>query len=272
MPRSSSLSPRALLRLATEQRKLEAEEERPLVLSGARRLVAKLARELTPGASPGSLSEGEDFEHAEAVVYLLHGEPKSEDRRRLRAAGLAHVPIVCVRIGEGSAPLPEVLATDIARVPSAEQLPVEEIGRLLARRLEGRAAGLAVRVPVLRPWICREMIQQSARRAAALGAAVFVPAPDLPPLFFEQARLILRLGYAHGRRLEPLRAAELVAVLAAGLGFRRIARRVRGETFFPVWALQGSIAYAGTRALGEAALLYFSGDGHELGPPGPDRV
>jgi len=39
---------------------------------------------------------------------------------------------------------------------------------------------------------------------------------------------------------------------------RRLARRVRHGTFFPAWALQSSIAYAGTRALGDAALRYFS--------------
>ena len=68
----------------------------------------------------------------------------------------------------------------------------------------------------------------------------------------------MQLGFAHGRRLDPARAAELAAVLVAGLGLRRVARVVRRETFLPAWALQGSIAYAGTLALGEAALAYFS--------------
>ena len=97
------------------------------------------------------------------------------------------------------------------------------------------------------------------RQAGLLpGAAVFILAPDLPALFIEQARLILQLGFAHGRRLEPLRAAELTVVLVAGLGLRRVARVVRRKTLFPAWALQGSIAYTGTLALGEAALAYFS--------------
>lgn len=258
MSSHSSLSPRALLGLATEQRELESKEVGPLVLSGARRPGSALARELARGAAPDSVVQDDDFERAEAVVYLLRGRPKSDDVRRLRAAERARVPIICVRIESGGGPLPGVLATDVIELESGAPVPVEELGRLLARRLEGRASALAARIPVLRAGVCDELIQHSARRAGAIGAATFVPAADLPALFLEQARLILRLGYAHGRRLEPSRGIEIAAVLAAGLGLRRLARRVRHGTFFPAWALQSSIAYAGTRALGDAALRYFS--------------
>ncbi len=264
MSNRASLSPHSLLRLASEQRELESEEIRPLLLSGARRPVSALARELSRAAAPGSVVQNEEFERAEALVYLLRGRPKSDDLRRLREAGRARVPIICVRIGGGVGPLPSVLATDVIELESTDPVPIEEIGRLLAHRLEGRSAALAARIPALRTGVCRELIQHSARRAAAIGATTFVRAPDLPALVLEQARLILWLGHAHDRRLEPKRGAELAAVLVAGLGLRRLARRVRHETLFPAWAMQGSIAYAGTLALGEAALRYFSGDGNEF--------
>jgi uncharacterized protein (DUF697 family) len=272
MAKSSSLSPQALLRLAKEQRELEGEEVKPLVLSGARRPVSALARELSRAAAPGSVMEEEDFERAEALVYILRSRPKSDDLRRLREAGRARVPIICVRIGGGADPLPGVLATDVIELEGSEPVPIDEIGRLLAQRLEGRAASLAARIPALRAGVCKELIQRSARRSGAVGAAAFIRAPDLPALFLEQARLILWLGHAHDRRLEPKRGAEIAAVLMAGLGLRRLARRVRHETLIPAWVLQGSIAYAGTVALGEAALRYFSGYGDELGPSGSDRV
>jgi uncharacterized protein (DUF697 family) len=254
----SSLSPRALLGLATEQRDLESRESGPLVVSGARRPASALLRELSQSAAPNSVLQADDFEQAEALVYLLRGRPKSDDLRRLREAERARIPIICVLIGGERRPLPGVLATDVIELESGESVPVEELGRLLARRLEGRAAALAARIPALRAGVCEELIQHSARRAGAIGAAAFSPAADMPALFLEQARLILRLGYAHDHRLEPKRGVEIVAVLAAGLGLRRLARRVRHETLFPAWALQSSIAYAGTRALGDAALRYFS--------------
>ena len=263
MPERPPLSARALLRLATEQRELEAREERPLAVAGTRKLVSALVRELSPNAAPGSVVQNGELARAEAVVYLLEGEPSRTDVHKLRDAGLERVPIVCIRIGEGSDLLPNVLATDVVNAESAADLPVEELGRILAQRLEGGSVALAARIPALRAGICRELIHRSARRSAAVGAAVFIPAPDLPALYIEQARLILQLGFAYGRRLEPLRAAELVAVLVAGLGLRRVARVVRRETLFPSWALQGAIAYAGTLALGEAALAYFSITGRQ---------
>jgi uncharacterized protein (DUF697 family) len=259
----SSLSPRALLNLATEQRALESKDSGPLVLAGARRPASALARELSRAAAPESVVQGEDFKGAEALVYLLRGRPKSEDLRRLRAAERARVPIICVKIAGDRAPLPGVLATDVIELESGQPVPLDELGRLLARRLEERAAALSARIPALRAGVCDELIRHSARRAGAIGAATFVPAADLPALFLEQARLILRLGYAHDRRFEPIRGAEIAAVLAAGLGLRRLARRVRHETLIPAWALQSTIAYAGTRALGDAALRFFSALGED---------
>jgi uncharacterized protein (DUF697 family) len=259
MSKHSALNPRALLGLASEQRELESEEIGALVLAGARRPVSALARELSRSAAADSVRQDDDgLERAAALVYLLRGKPKRDDLTRLRAAGKARVPIICVRIGDDRSPLPGVLATDVIELESEGPVPVDELGRLLARRLESRSTALAARIPALRAGVCDELIQHSARRAGAIGAAGFVPAADLPALFLEQARLVLRLGYAHDRRLEPARGIEVAAVLAAGLGFRKLARRVRHETLFPAWALQSTIAYGGTRALGDAALRYFS--------------
>lgn len=268
----SSLSPQALLHLAKEQRALESEEIGPLVLSGARRPVTTLARELGKGAAPGSVVQGEDLESAAALVYFLRGKPKKDDLRQLRAAGKARVPVICVRIGGEPGPLPNVLATDVIELEGGQPAPVDEIARLLARRLESRAPALAARIPALRSGVCNELIQSSARRASAIGAATLVRAPDLPALFLEQARLVLRLGHAHDRRLDAKRGAEIALVLAAGLGLRRLARKIRHETFVPAWAMQSSIAYGGTKALGEAARLFFSGDGNEHGSPDSDRA
>ncbi|MHB8059306.1 MAG: hypothetical protein ACYDHO_00520 [Gaiellaceae bacterium] len=259
----SSLSPRALIGLASEQRELESKESGPLVVSGARRPASALVRELSRGAAPDSVVLDGDLERAEALVYLLRGREKSEDKRRLRAAERARVPVICVRIGGEKSALPGVLATNVIELESSAAVPADEVGRLLARRLEGRATALAARIPALRAGVCDELIQHSARRAGAIGAAAFVPAADLPALFLEQARLILRLGYAHDRRLDPKRGIEIAAVLAAGLGLRRLARRVRHATIIPAWALQSSIAYGGTRALGDAALRYFSAQDSE---------
>jgi uncharacterized protein (DUF697 family) len=214
-------------------------------------------------ATAGAVSESESFEHASVLIYSLDGEADEHDLDCLRRAGRAHVPIICLRTDGGRSPLPHVLATSIVHLAQGEEPPVVKIGRLLVRLLDGRAVALAARVPALRPSVCGELIRRSARRSAFIGAATFVPAPDMPALFLEQARLVLRLGQAHARRLEPARAAELAAVMAAGLALRKLARRTRKVRRIPGWAVQGGVAYAGTLALGEAALVYFAAGGDD---------
>jgi uncharacterized protein (DUF697 family) len=46
-------------------------------------------------------------------------------------------------------------------------------------------------------------------------------------------------------------------VIGSGVGFRAVARSLLGMVPVAGWAVKGSIAYAGTRALGEAAKRYF---------------
>ena len=46
-------------------------------------------------------------------------------------------------------------------------------------------------------------------------------------------------------------------MIGSGLGFRAVARKAVGARPVVGWAVKGAIAYAGTRALGEAAVRYF---------------
>ena len=82
-------------------------------------------------------------------------------------------------------------------------------------------------------------------------------------------RMVLRLGQVHGRKTSRELIPEVGATLAAGLGFRTIARQLLD--FVPVagWALKSAVAYTGTRALGEAAVLRLADRGGEATRP-PD--
>ena len=76
-------------------------------------------------------------------------------------------------------------------------------------------------------------------------------------LTLNQIRLVLRIGAAHGVEIDQQRLPEVLATVAAGFGFRAVARQLLGAIPFAGWAVKGGIAYAGTRALGEAAMRYF---------------
>jgi uncharacterized protein (DUF697 family) len=224
-------------------------DRRPIVVDGAPALAPLLARELRAGGDPTAVREGGDPRGAAAFVWI--GDP---DKNRLREASLARVPIVGVTEAES---LPYVLDTDLVRVRPGAGLPVDEIARALARRLDRGGVGLAGRLPVLREAVVDELIRDVSRQNAMVAAAVWIPGVDMPILTLNQARMVLRIALAHGRPIDASRLPEIAGVVGAGFGLRAIARQVLGAVPLVGWAAQGAIAYGGTRAIGEAAKRRF---------------
>jgi uncharacterized protein (DUF697 family) len=147
-----------------------------------------------------------------------------------------------------------VFATDVVRVGPGERMPVDRIAAAVAARLGEGGAPLAGRLPALRGAVCDRIVASFARKNGIVGVAVFVPGADLPVLALNQVRMLLLLDQAYGLELDPReRLPEIVAAVGAGLGLRTVARELLD--FVPVagWAVKGGVAYAGTRALGEAA-------------------
>lgn len=251
------LAPLAVYRLVRELRSA-ATETRPLAVGGARELAGVLRRELSRGAAPGAVTDATVPADAAALVYVLAGVPAEEDERTLRAAGAARVPIVCVLADAGvDTPIPHVLATDVIRVPPGSGFPLEEIADAVARRLDDAGPAVASRVPVLRPAVARRLIARISRQNALIGAAVFVPGTDFAPLTLNQLRLVLRLASAHGFEIDRERLPEILGVVGGGVGFRALARQALGAVPGLGWAVKGGVAYAGTRAMGEAARRLF---------------
>jgi uncharacterized protein (DUF697 family) len=252
----ASLHPLALFNVAKEVR-LAVSDDRALALAGAPELVAALRRELERGGDGGALVGPEALDRAAALVLVLVGPPSETDEALLKRARRARVPVVCLAAGPVEGPIPFVLAADVVRADPGRGFPLEELADALARRLGEAATPLAARLPVLRDAVCAHLVESFARRNAITAAAVFVPGADLPILTLSQARLVLRIASAYGAEIDRERLPELLAVLGAGFGFRALAREALD--FVPVagWALKGAVAYAGTRALGEAARRYF---------------
>jgi uncharacterized protein (DUF697 family) len=259
--------PFALWNVVKELR-LAATDERALALAGAPELAAGLARELARGGDRSALVGPEALDRAAGLVYVLVGPPTSADEDVLKAARRARVPVVCLAAGPASdGYVPHVLATDVVRAPPGAGFPVDELARTLAHRLGEAATPLAARLPVLREAVCDYLVESFARRNGILGAAIFVPGADLPVLTLNQTRLVLRIASAHGVEIEAERLRELLAVVGAGFGFRALAREALDLVPVAGWALKGAVAYAGTRAVGEAARRYFAGLAEQATPP-----
>jgi uncharacterized protein (DUF697 family) len=241
------LTPYAVLSVVRELRKQRG-DPRPLGIAGARELVPVLARELREGGDATAVVENR-VDDVAALVWI--GAP---DEDRLRAAGRSGAPIVAVT-DDGT--VPYVLAADLVRVPPGQGFPIDAIAEALAKRLGENGTALAARLPVLRPAVCSHLIEHFARRNALISAAVFIPGVDLPVLTLNQVRMVLRIALAYGQEIDRERAAELVGVVGAGFAFRAAARELLDLVPVAGWAVKGAVAYAGTRALGEAAVRYF---------------
>ena len=243
-----SVGPMSMVALLREVRKAER-DSKPLAVAGARELVPVLARELRVGGDPLAVLEQETTDAA-ALIWV-----GDADEERLRAASRQRIPIIAV---SDAATLPYVLADDIVRVPPGQGFPIERIAEVLARRLDDEGLSLAARLPVLRNAVTARLITAASRRNGLIGVAVFIPGVDMPILTFNQLRMVLRIALAHGEGIDRSRAVELAGVVGAGFTCRAIARTMLDVVPFAGWAVKGAIAYPGTRAVGEAAVRYFS--------------
>jgi uncharacterized protein (DUF697 family) len=92
---------------------------------------------------------------------------------------------------------------------------------------------------------------------------VFIPGADMPILALNELRLVLRLHQTYGLPIDPReRLPELAATFGASFGLRAVARELLDLVPFAGWAIKGAVAYAGTRALGEAAVRRLEPSSH----------
>jgi uncharacterized protein (DUF697 family) len=80
----------------------------------------------------------------------------------------------------------------------------------------------------------------------------------MPILTLNEAKLVLQIALAHGRELDSKLWPEILAVVGAGFGLRRVAAELLDLVPVAGWAVKGGVAFAGTRAIGEAARRRFA--------------
>ena len=224
-------------------------DRRSLAIGGAPELARALERDLVRGGDASAVRIGAP---AGAVLYVHIAT--GDDEAALKGARRARVPVVAIVFDDEQ--LPFVRASDIVHVGPGEPLPVDEIAEAIAAKLGDDGAPLAARLPVLRAPVCKRIVASFARKNAFVGAAVFIPGADLPVLALNEVRMLLLLDQAYGLELDPRdRLPEIAATLGAGFGLRAVARELLDLVPVAGWAVKGGVAYGGTRALGEAAVL-----------------
>ena len=161
--------------------------------------------------------------------------------------------------------------SQILHVNDLEDGGADAAADAVVRALGDDATAAARRNPALRSAVGRVVVADAARRAALVGALPLAGA-DLPALALLQIRMVARLSATHDRGLGPERVLEAIAIVAAGFGWRALGRASARMVPGMGWAAGGAVAYAGTRAVGEAALARFAA-GHDPSHAGPlDKV
>lgn len=268
------LSPTSVWGVVKEVRASD-DDLRPLLVGGAPEHASAIHAALAEGADleairdvSGRAPTAYDLEGANVLVYAIAGAAASaEDEKTLQLAARKRVGIVCVLVGASNGELPSVphvLDTDVITVGPDETLPVERLAERVADRAGETSHHLAARIPALRPPVVDAIVKHFSLQNGVLGVAIFIPGADFPVLTLNQIRMVLRIATAHGEELDRERAFEVLSVVAAGLGFRTVARHLVGLVPGLGWAVKGGVAYAATLAVGEAADAYFAAGGTRM--------
>lgn len=129
-----------------------------------------------------------------------------------------------------------------------------------AKRLAFAQAFSFVRRP-----LSLEAVRSTSVQNAGVGFVAFIPGADLPIMTLNQAKMVLQIAAAYGQPLTMDRAKELAAVVGGGFALRAVARQLVGVVPALGWAIKAAIGYAGTSAMGHAAIEYFEHGGNAMG-------
>jgi uncharacterized protein (DUF697 family) len=194
------------------------------------------------------------------VTHTLDDETRSD----LEVLGRLEGPLLVVLEG---VELPMDASVEATRVRGIEpehvlavkagHFPGKRVLRLIAAKAGTSGPALAARLPALRPLVVETIIESAARRNGLIAAAIWIPGADMPLLTAVEMRMVLHLGVSHGVDVGPDRAVELLGLLGAGFGLRTAARELLDVVPVAGWVIKGGVAYAGTRAIGRAAVEYF---------------
>lgn len=157
---------------------------------------------------------------------------------------------VQTKLGTSVTPISAKKGTNVARL-------------LLPRIIEVRpalAVALGRELPLYRRRMTRSVIRNTSLVNLLIGMEP-IPFLDIPLLLASQVRMTLRIAAIYGEAMGPERAKELLSTIAGGVLLRYAAQQA--VKFFPGpgWIVSGSIAGAGTWAMGQVTVAYFESKG-----------
>lgn len=184
------------------------------------------------------------------------------------------------RTEEETAEAPEALevlerAVPVEAKPAADE-PIEltdeaaadldrRMGEWIIAACREKKLAFALAFPFVRRPLSLDAVRATAIQNAGVGVVVFIPGADMPIMTLNQAKMLLQIAAAYGQPLSAERIKELAAVVGGAFLFRNIARTAVGVVPVLGWAIKGAVGFAGTEAMGRAAIEYFEAGGDIVG-------
>lgn len=184
------------------------------------------------------------------------------------------------RTEEETAEVPEALealerAVPVEAEPAADE-PIEltdeaaadldrRMGEWIIAACREKKLAFALAFPFVRRPLSLDAVRATAIQNAGVGVVVFIPGADMPIMTLNQAKMLLQIAAAYGQPLSAERIKELAAVVGGAFLFRNIARTAVGVVPVLGWAIKGAVGFAGTEAMGRAAIEYFEAGGDIVG-------
>ena len=147
---------------------------------------------------------------------------------------------------------------------SARQLK-ERMGAWVVAACREKKLAFALAFPFVRRPLSLEAVGATALQNAGVGLVMFIPGADMPVMTLNQAKMLLQIAAAYGQPMSIARVKELACVVGGAFACRTAARQVAGAVPALGWAVKAAIGYAGTEAMGRAAIEYFEAGGSAAG-------
>lgn len=197
---------------------------------------------------------------ADALIAVV-GSASREIQSLLGEAqtkGIPHVRLsdsrACLATAEGT---PTIDSDLLVLGDDPSQLFEQELAGWLSDALPTKRLVLAHNLPFARRAVATEYIRSTAVQNAIVGGVVIIPGADMPVMTANQAKMVLQIAATYGEDIGLARVREILGVLGGAVAMRAAARQFVGLIPGLGWAMKGGIAYAGTLAIGYAAIRYF---------------
>ena len=142
------------------------------------------------------------------------------------------------------------------------------MGEWVVAACREKRLALALSFPFVRRPLSLEAVSATSLQNAGIGLVLFIPGADMPLMTLNQAKMLLQIAAAYGEPMNAARVKELAAIVAGGFACRSVARQVAGAVPAIGWAVKAGVGYAGTKAMGLAAVEYFERGGNIAGLAG----